>query len=210
MIPKIIHQFWDRPEPPPDVARLIEWWRNRHRNWTHILWQDTSARSFIEAQFGTEAARCYSACTIPAMRSNVLRIAAAVVFGGAYVDADARPRWPLEGLRKLGGCRLYEIDGHVSDEFFMTPPRHPFFVSLWDFAIDAIANRRFDTISKICGPRAFDDTYYALSASDAATVTLMDWDEIRPFLKPSVPISTHQVEGHWLDLQRKGNFIVFE
>ena len=84
MIPKLIHQFWDQPVPPDDVAACIQTWRDHHPGWSHILWNDESAVSFIHSQFGLEAARCFIASTIPSMRSDILRTSALLAFGGAY------------------------------------------------------------------------------------------------------------------------------
>ena len=45
MIPKIIHQFWVGPKPPP--MNLIQTWRDAHPDWVHMLWTNDMLHDYF-------------------------------------------------------------------------------------------------------------------------------------------------------------------
>ena len=65
MLPTIIHQYWDRPRPPDDVADRMATWPHRNVGWEHRLWDDASGTAFLEERFGSEAWSEFLACLTP-------------------------------------------------------------------------------------------------------------------------------------------------
>lgn len=196
MIPRVIHQFWDRPEPPADVRALIARCRTINPDWAHVLWSDESAAAFIEGQFGSDAVRCFRACRLPAVRADVLRLAVAVILGGAYVDAGARMASRLDAMRK-DRCVLYAPGGKLMNGFFMTPPQHFFFVRLWNKSQRNIRRYRSDSVSALAGPGLFAFVWKQITPDERASISVLGWPELRTFMKPDVPLSVHATEGHW-------------
>ncbi len=99
IVPKIIHQFWDSADPPPDVAARMRSWPAMHPRWAYIQWNDESAESLIATHHGADAARLFRACVPATMRADLLRVAALSLFGGVYADADSLCLQPFDDLR---------------------------------------------------------------------------------------------------------------
>lgn len=53
-----------------------------------MLFDDTSARRFIEDRFSAQHLRAFDRCVHPAMRADYFRLCFMLRFGGLYVDAD--------------------------------------------------------------------------------------------------------------------------
>ena len=79
-IPRIIHQIWIGPQPPP-----VEWmrtWSERHSGWEYRLWTEHTIPFPLRNQVQFDASPGYSG------KSNVLRYEVLLKYGGIYLDAD--------------------------------------------------------------------------------------------------------------------------
>jgi mannosyltransferase OCH1-like enzyme len=90
LIPRAIVQFWDKPEPPADVAALIDGWRTNTPGYEHRLFNDITARQFIGECYGQNAASIYDMIEHVAGKSDLFRLAWIAEHGGIYIDADDR------------------------------------------------------------------------------------------------------------------------
>ncbi|MEH7827367.1 glycosyltransferase [Gemmobacter denitrificans] len=91
-----IMQFWDRAEPPADVARAMA-------GWVHLgpvvrRFDAAHAGRFIARVAGADAARDFAALWHPALQSDLFRLYWLLETGGAYIDAD--------GLAQPGAAAL--------------------------------------------------------------------------------------------------------
>lgn len=89
-IPCVIVQFWnDIDSVPADVQACLDTWRDlEQRGFTHILFDDKSAKSFIRENFSSDHVAAFARCAHPAMRADYLRLCYVALLGGIYVDAD--------------------------------------------------------------------------------------------------------------------------
>lgn len=81
-----ILQFWDQPQPPPDVLDCMDSWRAAGP--PLVRFDDAAARDWLQARFGAELVAAYRHCHHPAMRCDLFRLAWLLREGGLYVDAD--------------------------------------------------------------------------------------------------------------------------
>jgi mannosyltransferase OCH1-like enzyme len=90
VIPKIIVQFWhDLNHIPLDVQLCIDSWKSlvsQDFNW--VIFDDHTARNFINKRFGTKYVTAFDLCHHPAMRCDFFRLCYMLEVGGFYVDAD--------------------------------------------------------------------------------------------------------------------------
>jgi mannosyltransferase OCH1-like enzyme len=89
-IPRVIIQFWDDPaDVPADVRDCLDSWTPLlRRGFRRLLFNDASARRFIDHHFGREHVDAFDRCRHPAMRCDYFRLCYLVRRGGFYVDAD--------------------------------------------------------------------------------------------------------------------------
>ncbi len=131
-IPAIIHQFWDRPDPPAEALERMQSWPKHHPGWRYIQWNDDAASTFIGDTFGKEAVQCFYAAKLPAMRSDITRIAAGLAMGGVYADVDFECIASLEGLQSEYGLLRWKPVGtteklKLANNFFAVSPRTELF-----------------------------------------------------------------------------------
>ena len=138
-IPRTIVQFWDKPEPPADVALLIEEWKSAQPGYAHLLFNDVTAHDFIMSCYGEYVARLYKAIEHVAGRADFLRLAWLAQNGGIYVDADDRIVGELGPLLAPGkGLVLNWSAGPppcVNNWFIASRPRHPAIVAMLSQAL---------------------------------------------------------------------------
>ncbi|MDE2817831.1 MAG: glycosyltransferase [Chloroflexota bacterium] len=89
-IPRTIVQYWhDLPQLPHDVEECVaSWIRWERSGFTHRLFDEHSAKTFISGSLGTRHECAFERCYHPAMQSDYFRLCYLLVEGGFYVDAD--------------------------------------------------------------------------------------------------------------------------
>lgn len=108
MAPHVLVQFWDDASAVPDDVRecLESWALLEAAGFERMLFDDTSARHFIEDRFSARHVRAFDRCIHPAMRADYFRLCFMLRVGGLYVDADDEYQGAdFEPL--IGSCRLY-------------------------------------------------------------------------------------------------------
>lgn len=88
--PRLLVQFWDDLSAlPDDVHACLESWAPLEAaGFERMLFDDTSARSFIDEHFSEHHLEAFDRCNHPAMRADYFRLCLILVLGGVYVDAD--------------------------------------------------------------------------------------------------------------------------
>lgn len=130
-IPPLIVQFWDSETVPDDVATAIATWRDQNRGFEHRLFNEATARAFIENSHGQRALAAFDRCHHPAMKADFFRVAYLVSEGGLYVDADdvcARP--VAELLEAISGAGFAaslsgDVAPYVHNWFLAAAPGSP-------------------------------------------------------------------------------------
>ncbi len=116
-------------------------WRQQHSRWDYLLWDDGSAEAFIRRQFGAVEAMCFKACRIPAMRSDVFRLAILLAQGGVYADADFLCLQPVTPLL-TSPCTLVYVErrkgAQILNGLMLAEPDQPFLRAAWAAVIGRI------------------------------------------------------------------------
>ncbi|MFJ4518990.1 glycosyltransferase family 32 protein [Streptomyces sp. NPDC088816] len=89
-VPRVIVQFWDNSSHiPADVQEcMTSWSALEEQGFRREIYDDDSARSLINSQFGNAYTAAFDSCAHPAMRSDYFRLCYLARNGGFYVDAD--------------------------------------------------------------------------------------------------------------------------
>ena len=225
VVPKIIHQFWDRPDPPSDVAERMQSWRELHPGWAYIQWSDESTESFIGARFGAQAARSFRACVLPTMRADMLRVAAIWVFGGVYADADVLALQPVEPLldhpatfvtRTLPGKPFV-----LHLDMMISRPSSALLRAAWKRLLANITKSGGKPLERIrkgelnhpahlTGPHNFTRAWEALPDADRKHIRLISRDEASRYIEPSRFLSYVKTQGTWKEFKKKHRVVDFD
>lgn len=82
-----LFQFWDDPDPPDDVATLMEGWRDEP-GFDYRRFDSAAARALIAEHFAPGTVAAYDRCGVPAMQADLFRYCALLLHGGVWMDAD--------------------------------------------------------------------------------------------------------------------------
>lgn len=153
-IPRIIHQYWDKKEVPPDIARLMQSWPALNPGWTIHLLDDNRAQILLNQHFPPPVLAAYQRIREPAQRADMLRLALLALHGGVYADSDDRCLRPLTAFLPEGATLvLYQEDlGTLGNNFIAVTPRHPVILAALQQVLTSIARGDSDIVWLSTGP----------------------------------------------------------
>ncbi|GAB4065926.1 tetratricopeptide repeat protein [Ancylobacter sonchi] len=152
-IPRHIHQFWDTPELPDDVAALMGSWRGRNPEWGYTRHTLASAREWVQHYPDERLLRAFRHMPAIAGKADLLRLAILHVEGGVYADADDRCLAPLDPF--LAGHDMVlrqEHYGTIGNNFLAVRPGHPVIGQALEEAITSVLRGDRESIWLSSGP----------------------------------------------------------
>ena len=87
-IPRRIMQFWDSPNPPSDVAALMDRTKTKSVDWLYERYTEQEATNFIGQYFGERVLSAFNRLSHVAAKSDLFRYCYIYQMGGVYLDAD--------------------------------------------------------------------------------------------------------------------------
>ena len=158
MIPKVIVQFWNTPDIPDDVAELMETWKQQNPDFRHLVFDYEQAASFIGVKYGKKIQDLFLSAALPAMQSDIFRVAYCLAKGGFYIDAGTRckaaldPHLPANGelllMRKWHGGVWNGMIGAEADQADLK--------LIWDKIIHNLQARETQDVWQVTGPKSFN------------------------------------------------------
>ncbi|MBU6448088.1 MAG: tetratricopeptide repeat protein [Rhodospirillales bacterium] len=126
-IPRTINMFWDQPEPPGDVAALMQSWHSRNPGFGWRRFNEAQAGDYLAAKFPSPVLQAYRRVREIPQKADIFRLALLVAEGGVYVDADDRCLHPLDTLLPAGASLVLaqEEFGCATNHFIAATPGHP-------------------------------------------------------------------------------------
>jgi mannosyltransferase OCH1-like enzyme len=199
-IPKKIMQFWDAHTLPADILPLTESWKKLNPNFDYQLFDDASARTYIEAHFSPAHIKAFDNCALPAMRSDFFRYAYIYQDGGVYSDAGiscaiSLEQW-LDFDQPLIFVRKTFKDGRpdrIMNGFIAASPKNNLLKMALDECIKNINEKKLKNIWRVTGPGIINAI-----VNDGSTepLTELDFD----FFKTNCYIHSnlqHKKTAHW-------------
>ena len=100
MIPSIIHFVWLDPDGgqqpmPADVERNVETWSALHPDFEIRVWSLAELGGILTDFHGLPVLQSMEACSFPATKSNLARLALMYEYGGFYSDLKNVPLRPF-------------------------------------------------------------------------------------------------------------------
>lgn len=199
--PVPILQFWDK-DTPAYIQDLLDSVRDLNPERTYRLFNDESARAFIEDRYDRSVVRAYDVCAIPAMRSDLFRYCFLYECGGWYIDADFRCVQPLDPLADLAprGYLYVHNDGITNSSLLIRHPKDPLMATVVDTAIANIQRLRDSSnVWEVTGPAIFH-TLHSDEAQQSLFSEFAIIDDVRffRFCHPVAHLPYKTTDAHWV------------
>jgi mannosyltransferase OCH1-like enzyme len=204
IIPKTIVQFWNNPDIPPDIARLIQSW-GRCEGFEHLILNDQSAMVFIEAHCTVRVLKAFRMANHPAMRSDIFRLAYLAVRGGVYADADDLCRHDIGPILTPGFdlILMQENLASIGNNFIAAAPGHPCIDFILSTIVDLVLEKQGNNVWFLTGPGALSMgfcRFYRQQLGRArlpAGVRVVSVFQLYAFVSPHIPCRHKSDERHW-------------
>jgi tetratricopeptide (TPR) repeat protein len=204
VIPKTIVQFWDNPDIPADIARLMKSW-DRCEGFEHRLFNDHSALAFIEENCTPRVLKAFRMANHPAMRSDIFRLAYLAVSGGIYVDADDLCRHDIGELLSPGFelILMQENLASIGNNFIAAAPGQRCIEFILSTIVDLVLEKQGNNVWFLTGPGALSSGFcrhYLQQLGRArllAGIRVMTVYNLYDFVSPHIPCRHKNDERHW-------------
>jgi len=138
MIPRIIHQTWNKPEIPLHLREFQHSWRAHHPGWKYQLWTHEDNHRLVQEQH-PDFAEFYERLPAP-LKMDFIRVVYMHHQGGIYADMDFEALRPLDPLlqgssivagREINGIgqRMRGAD-FICSALLASPAGHPVWLQI--------------------------------------------------------------------------------
>lgn len=152
--PPII-QYWHEEDVPASVEERLASFRQVNPDMRHLVFNESTAKSFIEEHYSAREVAAFRACAVPAMQADYLRYCAVGALGGVCCDVDCRCTSSLRPLLEVGGAELFRHpDGSIANGFLVfASAGHPLARLAVEVATANIEHRVDGGVAFVTGPR---------------------------------------------------------
>jgi tetratricopeptide (TPR) repeat protein len=153
-IPEIITQYWNDPDPPPEVRGLMHSWALSDPAFKIEVFDDAQAYAYLGKHCDAAVARAFTQAKEPAQRADVFRLARLFIEGGYFIDADDRARAGLAACApRDADLFVHQEDlGSIGSNVMGSVPGHPVIGAALQDSVDAITRGDMDIIWLSTGP----------------------------------------------------------
>ncbi|WP_135505823.1 tetratricopeptide repeat protein [Roseovarius aestuariivivens] len=205
-VPPQVMQYWDAPQPPDDIAALIEGWRQAP-GVAHHRADRREAMTWLEAQLGLDWVKALRAARSPAEQSDYFRLAWLMLEGGLYVDCDDRLIGDLQSVfSKTRGLTVFiEPRGAISNNIVFAPPMHPAIVWAAHAARRALLERHSDNTWLKTGPGLLTRAvawYLKEGTEGPRDIRILPRHVLGSWVQVHVPLPYKRTSNYWNAAER--------
>jgi tetratricopeptide (TPR) repeat protein len=206
VMPRRITQFWDAEAPPGDMRAISRSWVEHNPGHRHVLFNDRTARSYLEQQFPPAVAAAYRRSRDPTAKADLLRLAVLYHWGGVWADMDDRCHAPVSDVVPAWAraCFWQERSGFLCNNFMAAMPGHPILRRALTTAVTAINRGDRDKVWMLTGPGLLSRAF-AVEMAQAGDgwsswldhIHVLDEFEVYPYLAFHCRTSHKRLGQHW-------------
>lgn len=211
-----IVQFWYNERIPEEIQELVSSWKSHNPAASHQLFNAESAAEFIQANFSSEICNAFCAITLPAMCSDVFRVAYVLKKGGVYIDCGTSCTLPIDQwqINPSELTLMRKWHGGVWNGLISAPANNPWLQLIWQKIERVLLERQEGDIYRLTGPFLFHgitenesrlsneelDGLLPNTTSESRKITVKDQAEFSPLFSPHNALK-HKSRSHWSKLQ---------
>ncbi|HCG6647461.1 TPA: hypothetical protein NJ228_002423 [Vibrio parahaemolyticus] len=197
-IPKVIVQYWGSSQVPEEINSLMCSWKTQNPDFQHVLFNEDSALKFIRDNYGERGEAVFKKAKLPAMQSDIFRVAYCLKKGGLYIDAATKCIEPIKHLfeakEELTVIRKWH--GGIWNGFVLSPPNNVVLGNIWADIVHNVESEVCNDVWKVTGPGVFNK-----HCEDNKNVIVLDQLEVKKnFLL--VNELKHKKTNHWSTKQK--------
>ena len=203
VIPRQIFQYWDSPEIPPALARIMDSWQNRP-GLAYQRFDKAGATAFLTDRFDRDHARAFRLANHAAEGADFLRLCLLLAEGGIYADADDRLTGRPDVLLDHGrGLLLFrESYGALANNLICARAGHPVLDIARELALASLLGRENDGPWSKTGPGLMTRAVaiYLTRADDAEIATdllIRPEIEMRRAVYPHIKLPYKSTPRYW-------------
>jgi mannosyltransferase OCH1-like enzyme len=198
--PKIV-QFWDDGNPPSLIANRMQAWRYVNQDWDYVCFNRISAADFLREVFGQSLYTAFLDIRMPAMMSDVFRVAHTMVNGGLWVDAATTCLEPLSMWLDISEPLILLRKPHMQPPLvwngfiFASDQNHLFLTAVWEKIVKSICSRSGSNVWRHMGPGLYRDILQAGDYDHCLRV--MQTDDLATKIQYGSSGEAVPAEQHW-------------
>jgi mannosyltransferase OCH1-like enzyme len=204
MVPNKLIQYWDKLPTPKDIEELRLTWPTHNPRIDCEIFDFEKAQQFILSEYGSEISALFSIAAIPAMQSDIFRLAYILAKGGIYVDMATRCKASIAPLldnpKRVVLMRKWH--GGICNGIVIAAKENPIILSIWEQVLDNIQNRRYDNVWKATGPFLYNIT--VKKEEDENNYSIYPQEQLTQYFE-LVNDLEHKKKAHWSDVQKNQN-----
>lgn len=198
--PLTIIQYWAQEDQPTMLREMTSTWQQLNPGWSYHCFDRTSASLFFKDVFGDSVQEDFLSIRLPAMQSDVFRVAYIMTYGGLWADAASTclspldhwldPQSPLVLVRRDENCTKV-CNGFI----YAHQPQNKFLEAVWSSIASSIAKRAGTSVWSTFGPGLFGKTL--MDVNLAREVLVVPLQELTQHLKIASSGLFMPTEQHW-------------
>jgi len=197
-VPKVIVQYWNGDNIPPDVLSLMESWKKYNPDYKYEIYNFKAAHDFILKNYGSEGAKIFNNAKLPAMQSDIFRVAFCLKNGGIYVDGATECFKSIDGLIKESGSLtvIRKWHGGMWNGFISAAPNNDVLAKIWNAIVVNVSEEIYDNVFEATGPGLFR------KYCNSENATIVEQAVAKPYFD-LVNNLNHKGDTHWSKVQLK-------
>ncbi|MEL0649169.1 WcbI family polysaccharide biosynthesis putative acetyltransferase [Pseudoalteromonas agarivorans] len=197
-VPKVIVQYWDGDNIPPDVLSLMDSWKKCNPDYQYKIYNFQAAYDFILKNYGVEEAKIFNNAKLPAMQSDIFRVAFCLKNGGTYVDAATKCLASIDDLIKESGSLtvMRKWHGGIWNGFISANSGDNTLVKIWNAIVVNVSEEIHDNVLEATGPSLFN------KFCNSENATIIEQTGAKPYFDLVNDLS-HKGDTHWSKVQQK-------
>ena len=200
MTPNTIVQYWNTPELPNDIAELVETWKNYNPSMEHKLFGYEEACAFIGQHYNSEVESLFKLAALPAMQSDIFRVAYCLKMGGFYVDCGIRCKAPIQPLLSSDLLLLVrKWHGGIMNGAIGCRAGHPALEWIWNRILKNLKERNSNDVWRLTGPLSFNQMVE--SGEFENSLNIVEQAATKPFF--DIVNELEHKKKHWSKEQEK-------
>lgn len=200
MKPNTIVQFWNTSDLPEDISKLVATWKAQNPSMEHKLFSYETARQFIAEHYGAEIQNLFESAALPAMQSDIFRVAYCLKMGGFYIDCGTKCNASITPL--LSDDALFLVrkwHGGIWNGAIGCRAGHPALEWIWNRIIQNLKARNSNDVWKLTGPLSFNQMVESKAFED--TVNVVEQPATKPYF--DIVNELEHKKKHWSKVQEK-------